>query len=177
MSPRRKIGVWGPAGFIAPDSSLAVTFPGNGWILATPVWSPGGNIDGLGVDVTVAGAAGSVIRLGVYANNPDGGFDTCGGLVVDCGTVAATSTGVKTATFTAASVPSGVVWLVAASQGGAASQPAVRRNTTNIAVGNGTSSSMGAQGLGQGSVTSALPSTLSALGLLPVAPSFIWRPA
>lgn len=79
--------------------------------------------------VTTAGNAGSTIRLGIYADN--GSYP--GALVLDAGTVAADSTGVKEATFTQALAP-GLYWFGCVIQGAATTVPTVRTNST-VAVG------------------------------------------
>jgi hypothetical protein len=75
----------------------------------------------LAAEVTTAGAAGSLLRLGLYSDNAG----VPGTLLVDAGTVDATTTGVKTLTVSQA-VSAGVVWAVACSQGSPATEPTLR---------------------------------------------------
>jgi hypothetical protein len=68
-------------------------------------------IDRMGCNVGTAGAASSVIRLGIYAISSTG---DPGSLVLDAGTVTADSTGDKTATVST-TLPAGAYWMVAVS--------------------------------------------------------------
>lgn len=70
--------------------------------------------DRLSCEVTTAGAAGSVVRLGIYNNATN---DLPGTLLLDAGTVVATSTGVKEATISQA-LAAGLYWLSVTAQGG-----------------------------------------------------------
>jgi hypothetical protein len=67
----------------------------------------------LACNVTTAGTAGSTIRLGIYSSDGAGGI---GNLLIDGGTVAGDSTGIKTATISQAAGPDRI-WLCAAWQG------------------------------------------------------------
>lgn len=60
------------------------------------------------------GVADAFLRLGVYMDN---GAGMPGALVYDAGAVDASSTGTKTASFAALTLPAGAYWLVAAAQG------------------------------------------------------------
>lgn len=72
--------------------------------------SRGVNIDKIGIEVTGAGTAGSVIRLGVYA---DDGTGKPGALLLDAGTVTGDSNAVKTITLGAnLPLPNGKYYLV-----------------------------------------------------------------
>jgi hypothetical protein len=79
-----------------------------------PVWLPGGiTLDRIGIEVTTAGASGSVVRLGVYE---DDGSGTPSNLIADAGRVDATTTGVKELTVSISIPRSGWYWLVAVPQ-------------------------------------------------------------
>lgn len=112
-------------------SSAAAT---DGTVTATPIWLGGGKtFTSMGVSVTVAGATGSVIRLGVYAD----ANGTPGARVLDAGTVASDTTGVKTVTVSWAPV-AGRYWLAGAAQGGVAAPTTVTlasTYTTDLGVG------------------------------------------
>lgn len=69
--------------------------------------------DRLGVDVAVAGAAGAVVRLGIFANNTDGEPGT---LIIDAGTVDVTTTGGKVTTAFSQSLSPGLYWFCAVGQ-------------------------------------------------------------
>lgn len=79
-----------------------------------PIWLPASSsVDRLGVEVTTVGAAGSVIRVGMY---DDDGGGRPGALLVDAGTVDATTTGAKELTVTQDLASGGVYWLAAVAQ-------------------------------------------------------------
>jgi hypothetical protein len=86
-----------------------------GWVYWIPVWCPSGPIDGLGVEVTTAGAAGSLTRLGIWSSNTVRMEPLT--LFKDGGTVDSTTTGFKSVTFTTVNWPGGLMWLGAAAQG------------------------------------------------------------
>lgn len=79
-------------------------------------------ITALGIEVTTVGNAGAVLRLGVYADS--GGQP--GTLLVDGGTVAADTTGVKTLAITPLALPVGFVYLAACPQNAATTVPSTR---------------------------------------------------
>lgn len=74
----------------------------------------------IAIDFTIVGTAGSVVRLGVYADN--GGTPVGGALVQDCGTVIGTGLGTVSIVVNNALAP-GLYWLVAVGQGGPVTQP------------------------------------------------------
>lgn len=89
---------------------------------AVPLDLPGPlPIQSISLEVTSAGSAGAVIRLGAYLATDSGG----GSLLFDAGTVDATTTGVKTISVTQ-TLPRGRILLVAACQGAAATRPSIR---------------------------------------------------
>lgn len=68
----------------------------------------------LACNVTTAGTAGSLIRLGVYASDGAGGI---GALLLDAGTVAGDATGVKTVTGLTTAAGPDRLWFAAVWQG------------------------------------------------------------
>lgn len=77
--------------------------------------------DRIGMDVTTAGNAGSVIRLGIYG-------DTAGtptALVTDAGTIDAATTGLKSIVISVTLQP-GIYWLATVAQASATTAPACR---------------------------------------------------
>lgn len=72
------------------------------------------SIDKLGVTVAT-GAASNVIRMGIYADN---GIGYPGALIVDGGTLDASTAGAKAVSFTKITLPPGTYWLAYALQGG-----------------------------------------------------------
>lgn len=109
----------GPAGGTPATAARA-----QGVLEAIPLEVQAGvTIDQLRTEVTVAGEAGSVIRMGVYRDN---GAGAPGALLLDGGTVAADTVGVKTITGLAGVAPGGLLWLVRASQLCPTTPPTVR---------------------------------------------------
>lgn len=80
-------------------------------------------IKAIGMQVHTAGSAGAVIRVSLYASDGAGGGP--GTLIVDAGTVDATTSGWKEATFTAVTAPAGPVWVALAAQGSPATPPRI----------------------------------------------------
>lgn len=68
----------------------------------------GGEIDAFIINCTTAGGAGTILRMGLYRVGSDG---NPAGLIVESGSIAVSSTGVKTSTFTAFVLPPGHYWL------------------------------------------------------------------
>lgn len=103
------------------SSSLDVT---NGTALLTRIILAADTpIKAIGTQIRTAGSTGAVVRLSLYA--PDGAGGGPGTLIVDAGTVGATTTGWKEATFTAVTAPAGPVWVALAAQGAPASLPQI----------------------------------------------------
>ncbi len=84
-------------------------------------WLPAGSIDGLGVQVT-GFAASSTVRLGLYSLDS---YYRAGDLIIDAGTIDASTNGSKTVTFTPIAITAGLYALVGVAQGGD-SGPTVR---------------------------------------------------
>jgi hypothetical protein len=111
--------VWSTVGGAATTVAAS-----NGWAYHLPVFCPPCAIDGIGCEVTTAGAAGSVTRIGIYANHPTRVEPYS--VFKDAGTVVSDSTGWKSITFAAIAWPGGWMWLTIAAQGtGAPSYRAV----------------------------------------------------
>lgn len=97
-------------------------------LVATPIWLPESvTIDRIGVNVTVGGTVGAVIRFGLYR---DSGYGYPGALLVDAGTVAATTSGDKEASLSQAIDTAGLYWMVCAAQGTPATPAQVRIATS-----------------------------------------------
>ncbi len=105
-------GGWYQAMFGDPSTQQLTT---SRMILA-PFEARSGTIDVVAVEVSTLGAS-STVRLGVYADNGNG---RPGALVADYGTVATTSTGVKTIDVNTTVIPGRTYWFAIASQGGTA---------------------------------------------------------
>ena len=80
-------------------------------------------IKAIGMQVHATGSTGAVIRVSLYA--PDGAGGGPGTLIVDAGTVDATTGGWKEATFTAVTAPAGPVWVALTTQGSPATLPRI----------------------------------------------------
>ena len=76
----------------------------------------------IGAEITSAGNAGSLLRLGIYNDNGSG---YPGSLLIDAGTIDGTSVAVQEITISQA-VTAGLYWLCATVQGAATTQPTVR---------------------------------------------------
>lgn len=83
-------------------------------------------LDRLAIEVMSAGSTGAVVRLGIYAD--DAGLP--GDLVLDGGTVDATTTGLKELTISQALTSRRRYWFVTAPQGNPATQPHLRASTS-----------------------------------------------
>jgi hypothetical protein len=116
----------------------------------------------IGIEVTTAGATGSVIRLGIYKISPGTGAAS---LLVDAGTIDGTSATYQELTISAAVKAGDVLIPFAASQGAAATQPTVRGSTTGwnpFTIGNSTATAASQNvtlGTAATSLTGALPGT------------------
>jgi hypothetical protein len=103
---------------------------GNGTLRLVPFWVPNAvTLDQLGAEITAAGAAGSVLRLGIYA---DDGTGRPGALELDAGTIAGDAIAVATVDVDHA-LPAGVHWIGGAVQTGGA-QPTVRCLTNTMGI-------------------------------------------
>ena len=95
---------------------------------ATGIYVPsGGSIDRVAVEVTTAGGAGSVFRMGLYSDSNG----APGALISDEGTVDSATTGFKEDTVAWTDLTGGLYWIVTAAQVGTA--PTVRSVTTPTA--------------------------------------------
>ncbi len=163
-----------PAGqYVFPIGSNqpTATSIGNNVMRAGPAVVPyPASIDRLAVEVTAAGEAGSVLRLGVYA---DAGAKP-GALLIDAGTVPGDV--VATAELTVAvTLPAGIVWFATVTQNAPTTQPQLRCVTGApvVAVGLGVSlpgAGAGIAGITQGAVSGALPASAAPTGAGGVVP-------
>lgn len=127
---------------------------------AIPLWLPGPTqITSIECQVTTAGAAGTIVRMGAYA--PSTVNDKPAALLFDAGTVAADTTGVKAIPVTA-TLPAGLVWLTACCQGGTASFTSVGSGSLAPVVGGSFAAGMNAYYATN--VTDALPATFALYG-------------
>jgi hypothetical protein len=106
-----------------PIPNVATPQRNNGDLCAICALLPAGRIDRLCLEVTTAGSAGAIVRLGAYQFSPTG-FPV-GALIVDAGTVDATTGGAKEL---AVSIdhPGGPIWLAAVNQGAPTTLPQIK---------------------------------------------------
>lgn len=147
--------------FIAgPLGSFGTSGASNGAMRLHLIYIPATTtFDRIACEVTSAGSAGSVTRLGIY-NNDNG---APGSLVLDAGTVATTSTGVQTITINQ-QLTRKWYWLAAVSQGSPSTDPTHRTATdTNVFIKKCSAASLLARGsyLASG-ITGALPASAGA---------------
>jgi hypothetical protein len=106
--------LYGPRGTVVPGEAAIIFSP-----LMAPATT---SIDRIGIEVTSAGTASvSVCRLGIWADS--GGAP--GTLVLDAGTVATDSTGLKEITISQALTLGTLYWLGVVPQGAAATRPTI----------------------------------------------------
>lgn len=146
-APLMASGQWyGP-----PGAVTTVNRP-NAFITYGRLAVPEVTVDRIGVEITGAGSAGALLRLGIYAD--DGGKP--GALLLDAGTVDGTLTGVQSISISK-TLDAQVVWLAVAVQGAPVTTPTVRGITsasipgvplvaTNFAVGAGWTQNSGGGG-------------------------------
>ena len=144
---------WGSPNFAALTT---FAFP-TGEMYFTPVWVPiAMTADRLAINVT-SGIASGTTRLGIYSSDANG---VPNALVVDAGTVATTSSGVKEATISQALTP-GLYWLAAVNQTAAATVSYYASSNNAFMYPYGTANAAFGHKVAykQSSVTGALPST------------------
>lgn len=121
----------------------------------------------LGAEITAAGAAGSLLRLGIWA---DDGTGFPAALVADAGTIDGTVVGVQEIGSLAVKLKPGLYWAGAAVQGGTTGTQPTVRTLSNIAslrtmLTNGTTSpaagAIAAQGYSFSGVTGAFGAWMS----------------
>jgi hypothetical protein len=148
--------------YYATAGTTTTTSPPNQSLRVTPLYVPRAlTLDRIGLDVTTAGQAGAVIRLGIYAD--DGGYP--GALVLDAGTIAGDAVATPEITI-AQALAIGVYWLGACVQNAATTQPTVRALAGGQLVfpastGTAAANTSGA-GFQQTNVAGALPATFTA---------------
>lgn len=159
---------------------------GVGTLRAAPYWfGPAAVITDLGVEVTVAGSTGALVRITVHL---DDGTGTPGGvpgkpvtLLVDAGTVDATTTGFKLITGLTVPVPPGSwPYLGGTVQGAPATQPTLRTVGTAQylpAMGTATPTALSAANIGYSAagVTGAAPASFGAATLTGAIPRVAFR--
>ncbi len=101
--------------FISSGADLVGFTPTLNRVVAMPVWiGQAVSIQAVGLNVTVGGAAGSVMRLGIYDGDSPGYFPKT--LLLDAGTVATTGVGFGAITVDVALPGGHWCWLTAVAQ-------------------------------------------------------------
>jgi hypothetical protein len=109
--------------WIANFGTIGIRLAPDGDVDAVPLFIGAScTVDRLYAVITTAGSAGSVVRLGLYRFNDDGGGLT---LIVDGGTIDGTSATAQEVTVSAALTP-GLYLPIAAPQGAPATNPTIR---------------------------------------------------
>lgn len=163
LRPANTATSYWPVPNITGASASNASLPSQGQLFLVPfVVSHPVTLVSMAAEVTTAGEAGAVLRFGVYADSPDGEHDmTAISLVVDLGTAAAATTGVKTATGSQA-LGRGVYWAGVVPQSCPTTAPSLRGWFDNhVAAGVpgnfGTSLTLGVAAVRAYTVTGALP--------------------
>lgn len=108
--PHARVGAY----YYVPGASTGEQVPLEGTLYATPFPLPRAmTIDRIGLYISTQGGAGEVIRLGIYEDSAG----LPGTLVLDAGTVSATTTGLKEVTVSQSLLISKRYWLAYATQG------------------------------------------------------------
>jgi hypothetical protein len=155
MATPMRTGLW-----YGPQGSATTVAPATNVLHAVPIYI--GNavtLTSIGINVTGAGAGGTVIRLGIYSDIVDtrGGYP--GNLLLDAGTVAGDSVAFVSTAISQAVAP-GLYWLACVAQGGTPTVSVV--NGPNPYVGHNGASGVGSRaGYRQSSVSGALPATFT----------------
>lgn len=106
------VGRYYGSSLFSTNTSAAVTASR---LYLTPFYAPRvRNIDRISINVTTAGTAGQVARVGIYNADPTTGMPAA--VLIDGGTLSVATTGAKEATVTQAI--HGLVWLAVTAQGG-----------------------------------------------------------
>lgn len=173
----------------SPSAVLTAAYyfvPYIGGLTTTNTWGSGNNrttqwdvpnavnLVRVGLEVTSAGSAGCVVRVGVYA---DDGFGRPGALVKDCGTIAADAIGVVYSAVVNQALPAGRYHIGGTLQGAPATQPTIR--TSNIpgigpvAMPSGPGVNQVSWGYTQSGINGALPANFVVGGTGGVSPRFV----
>lgn len=151
-----------PGHYMIPEGARTVSplLASQEWVVPIKVGREG-TIDRIGIEVTVAGVAGSLIRLGVRDQTTNG---IPGALLLDAGTVAGDVVGITELPVTLRLRKPGTYWLSATAQGAAGTAPTVRAVQGNLTPVSGTSlagalSATPVTGYLMTGVTGALPAT------------------
>lgn len=138
-------------GWYAPQCGLTTVLPSQGAIYYCPVWfAEETTLSNIGLEVTVVGSAGSVIRLGIYEDARPGWSESPGRpglLLLDAGTIDGTTTnsGAPQTLAAAVTVGPGVVWFAACGQGSPATRPTVRATNGPTPIPIGTTATLASQ--------------------------------
>jgi len=155
-------GEWVRAAPFVPSTS-AVIFSafGSQTTVGSPLsLPPGRGIDGIGINVTAGGTAGSLIRMGVYAYDPVSNFPS--NLLIDAGTIDGTLVGLSQIIFpNPVYSRTGMFVPVACAQGLPATEPTVAAQSGTSPVSRPTLSTTNYAGFFETGVAGLLPSVFT----------------
>lgn len=103
------------------QNTRTTAIPAEGELRYSPVWLDTGTLDRIGARITVAGSAGAVVRLGIFAHDTTTGAPNT--LLLDAGTIDGTSATDQEITINYTISTAGIYWLAAVVQGGASTRP------------------------------------------------------
>jgi len=156
--------------FVPNQSSVqTVSTSGNGTVRAGPVVVPlNVTLVRIGAEVTSAGDAGSLVRLGIWQ---DDGTGRPGALILDAGTIAGDSATVQEITI-AQPLTRGVYWFGLCVQNVTVTQPTLRFNASSglVPLDAGTSTpaaNKASLSVTRSGITGAFPATFGTAGLDP----------
>lgn len=170
-----------PSGYyMVPEGArtTSVTVSAQEW--AVPIrFGRSGTLDRIAIDVTGAGTAGTVIRLGIRDTNPDG---LPGLLLLDAGTVSGASATQQEITISQYIPKEGLYWLTATPQNTGGTLPTCRMVNGNLTpvASNAIAGALGAtstSGYAIAGVTGALPAFYSSPSRIGVGPLIAVRAA
>jgi hypothetical protein len=168
--------------YIGPVGAFRSTFQMAASVeYAMPIWIVGhGTLDRLGVEVTIAGTAGTLIRLGIRG---DDGSTRPGSVLLDAGTVAGDAITAGVELTVSLAVTPGLHWFTATAQSTGATLPTLRAESGDLApisLGSLTGSLSGSARVAyttSATVTGALPGTYPISSTTGAAPRIVARVA
>ena len=165
IRPGAAVGVYPKTGYwMSEPGALSTGAPSQNVVRYMPLDLPVGTaLDRIGIEHTVAGGAGSVIRLGIYN---DDGYGQPGSLLIDAGTLDATVAGAFQSLTIAVTTRTPRIHCAVAAQG-SASTPTLRFLAAPVRDPYFTTSNMtSAQNMAlTGAATGAFPATASVSGV------------
>jgi len=114
--------------YAGPAANAGTTSPANGVCRWGPfLVAKAGTVDRIGVEITVSGSAGALLRLGIYS---DDGSGRPGARVLDAGTIDGTQAAASYDITVSQALTPGLYWLACAWQGGPTTGATIRTVST-----------------------------------------------